>query len=121
MSVSEILNLSRPRLVIAVVVGSVAVVGFSLHSLRYHPKIFDSCEGIALVAPEGEFERAVEVYLRDTRNWSVGDYCIDDNVSAGSERRISISRRGMLVGGGEGFRLRIDQVSKVVRGELPHQ
>jgi len=121
MSLAEILNLSRPRLVVAVVVGSVAVVGFSLHALRYHPKVFDSCEGVALAAPEGEFERVTEVYLRETRNWSVGDYCIDETVTAGNERRISVSRRGMLVGGGEGFRLRIDPVSKAVKGELPHE
>ena len=124
MSLRDILNLSQPRLVIAVLVGSAAVVGFALQSLRYHPKPFDSCAGVEIAPATGEgaaFERVTEVYLRQTRNWALGDYCIDENVAAGNERRVSVLRRGMLVGGGEGFRVRIDPVSMNVKGELPHE
>lgn len=124
MALRDILNLSQPRLVVAVVVGSAAVVGLALQALRYHPQPFDACAGVA-IAPAtgegGEFERVTEVYLKQTRNWSLGDYCIDENVTAGNERRVSVLRRGMLVGGGEGFRVRIDPVSMNVKGELPHQ
>ncbi|MBX7197754.1 MAG: hypothetical protein K1X51_00085 [Rhodospirillaceae bacterium] len=123
MSLAQILNLSRPRLAVGVLVGSVAVVAFSLHSLRYHPKVFDACAGVASVTtPENAaFERAAEIYLRQTRNWSLGDYCIDKNARAGDEHRVSVFRRGMLVGGGEGFRIRIDPATMTVKGELAHE
>lgn len=124
MSLAQILNLSRPRLAIAVLAGSIAVVAFSLHSLRYHPDVFDSCEGVAATTPTPEqaaFERATEIYLRQTRNWSLGDYCIDKNARAGDEHRVSVYRRGMLAGGGEGFRVRIDPVTMTIKGELPHE
>lgn len=124
MSLSQILNLSRPRLAVAVLVGSIAVVGFSLHALRYHPDVFDACEGVAATTPtpeEAAFERAAEIYLRQTRNWSFGDYCIDKNARAGDEHRVSVYRRGMLVGGGEGFRIRIDPVTMTIKGELAHE
>lgn len=124
MSLAQILNLSRPRLALAVLAGSAAVVGFSLHSLRYHPKVFDACEGVAVAAATPEdaaFERTAEIYLRQTRNWSLGDYCIDKNARAGDEHRVSVYRRGLLVGGGEGFRIRIDPATMTVKGELAHE
>ncbi len=123
-SLAQTLNLSRPRLAVAVLVGSIAVVGFALHSLRYHPKVFDACEGVTAAAGTGQaadFERVAEIYLRQTRNWSLGDYCVNKNARAGDEHRVSVFRRGMLVGGGEGFRIRIDPATMTVKGELAHE
>ncbi len=88
MSLAQILNLSRPRLVVAVLAGSIAVVAFSLHALRYHPDVFDACEGVAALpaTPENAaVESAAEIYLRQTRNWSLADYCIDRSARAGDE------------------------------------
>ncbi|MHB1204085.1 MAG: hypothetical protein ACYCZX_00845 [Rhodospirillaceae bacterium] len=124
MSLAEILNLSQPRLVAAVVVASVAVAGISVQSLLYQPKVFDACAGVAMTAAvieEAPFDEVAELYLRKTRGWSQGDYCIDKKWIKGNERIVSVLRRGMLVGGGEGFQLRIDPAGMTVKGELAHE
>jgi hypothetical protein len=121
MSVAEILNLSKPRLVAAVLIGIAALVVVSVQSLLYHPKIFDACVGMALTASTAPLTEVMEQYLRRTRGWSEGDYCIDKEWVKGNERIISVLRRGVLVGGGEGFQVRIDPASMTARGELAHE
>jgi hypothetical protein len=123
MSLAEILNLSKPRLVAAVLVGSAAVVAVSLQSLRYQPKIFDACAGVevtAAISAEAPFGEVMEQYLRKTRGWSEGDYCIDKKWIKGTEHVFSVLRRGVMMGGGEGFQVRIDPASMTVKGELSH-
>jgi len=121
MSLSNILNLSQPRLVAVVLVGSVAVVGFALHSLQYNPKVWDACERVPItsaIAADGSLERVTERYLEQTRNWSQSDYCVVKNSTRGNEQIVSVYRRGRRVGGGEGFQIRIDPVRMAVTGEL---
>ena len=124
MSLSEILNLSKPRLVAAVLVGSAAVVGISLQALRYQPRIFDACAEVVVlpvVAAEDPFDEVAEQYRRRTRGWTEGDYCVDKKWIKGREHIYSVLRAGVLVGGGEGFQFRIDPASMTVKGELPHE
>jgi hypothetical protein len=121
MSLAQILNLSKPRLVAAVLVGSVAMAVVSVQSLLYQPKVFDACAGVVMPAAEAALDEVAELYLRKTRGWSQGDYCIDKAWIKGNERIVSVLRRGMLVGGGEGFQVRIDPASMAVTGELPHE
>jgi hypothetical protein len=124
MSLAEILNLSKPRLVAAVLVGSVAVVAISLQSLRYQPKVFDACAGVEVTAAAGvadPFDDVMDQYLRKTRGWSEGDYCIDKKWIKGTEHIFSVLRRGVMMGGGEGFQVRIDPTSMTVKGELAHE
>lgn len=122
MSLADILNLSRPGLVAVGVAASITVVGFTLYSLQYDPKVWDACEGVALIAgADAPFARVTERYLQQTRNWSQADYCIDKNVARGGEHIVSVRRSGRRVGGGEGFRLRIDPANMTVRGELAHE
>src|SRR4051812_5509137 len=122
MSLAEILNLSKPRLVAAVLVGSAAVMAVSVQSLLYQPKVFDACAGVPMMATvDAAFDEVAELYLRKTRGWSPGDYCIDKKWTKGNEHIVSVLRRGVLVGGGEGFQVRIDPASMTVRGELAHE
>jgi hypothetical protein len=123
MSLAEILNLSKPRLVAAVLVGSAAVVAVSLQSLRYQPKIFDACAGVLsppAVTTEAAFDDVAAQYLRKTRGWSEGDYCIDKKWIKGTEHVFSVLRRGVMMGGGEGFQFRIDPATMTVKGEMAH-
>src|SRR6185436_11329245 len=101
MSLGEILNLGKPRLAAAVIVGCAVVVGFSLQALRYQPKQIDSCEGVPYAGDpaDADFDRAVEKYLQETRRWSLGDYCIKTRGTPGAERMAQVFRRGKLVGG----------------------
>jgi hypothetical protein len=123
MSLRQILNLSQPRLAAAVIVGCAVVVGFSLQTLRYQPKVFDACEGVPYAgdAADADFDRAVEKYLEETRRWSTGDYCIDKRTTRGAERIASVYRRGKLVGGGEGFLVRVDPATMTALGEMKRE
>jgi hypothetical protein len=123
MSLRQILNLSQPRLAAAVVVGCAVVVGFSLQTLRYQPKVIDSCEGVRITPDpnDADFERAVERYLEETRRWSLGDYCIATRSQRGRERIAEVFRRGPLVGGGEGFLVRVDPATMTALGEMKRE
>jgi hypothetical protein len=123
MSLRQILNLSQPRLAAAVVVGCAVVVGLSLQALRYQPKVTDSCAGVSIAVDptDAAFERAVEKYLEETRRWSQGDYCIASRTQRGAERIATVFRRGPLVGGGEGFLVRVDPATMTALGEMKRE
>jgi hypothetical protein len=123
MSLAQILNLGKPRLAAAVFVGCAVTVGFSLQMLRYQPKVIDSCEGVSIAVDptDADFERAVEKYLEETRRWSQGDYCIASKSTRGRERIAAVFRRGPLVGGGEGFLVRVDPATMTALGEMARE
>ena len=52
---------------------------------------------------------------------SLGDYCIDKREMRGRERIASVFRRGKLVGGGEGFLVRVDPTTMTALGEMKRE